>query len=88
MSLGYLKFHLNNIIEPSSHISEDKMKAILRSGFGTNNKIYLFYEQPFWAEDIDSIWLLKPFDNDMTFLNRLKTPELYQEDWISDIIIF
>lgn len=38
-SLGYLKEHLENIIEPSEALPQEKLTCIKRLGFGTFNKV-------------------------------------------------
>jgi len=57
-SLGYLKAHAQQLFQPS--LPEGKMAAINRLGFGTVNKIYLEFEEPFWSETCGGIqfaWL-------------------------------
>ena len=39
MSLGVLKARLNELIEPSDLTPRDKLDAVSRLGFGTNNKV-------------------------------------------------
>jgi hypothetical protein len=39
VSLGYLKEHINDFIDPVSFISNEKRLAITRLGFGTVNKV-------------------------------------------------
>ncbi|XP_035387560.1 LOW QUALITY PROTEIN: peroxisomal N(1)-acetyl-spermine/spermidine oxidase [Electrophorus electricus] len=54
--LGYLKMHQHTLLSP--HLPLNKSHAIQRMGFGTNNKIFLEFEQPFWDEDCEIIFLL------------------------------
>ncbi|XP_068024543.1 peroxisomal N(1)-acetyl-spermine/spermidine oxidase isoform X2 [Melanerpes formicivorus] len=44
--LGFLKEHHQDFFQPP--LPERKAEAIRRLGFGTNNKIFLEFEQPFW----------------------------------------
>ncbi|KAH0624385.1 hypothetical protein JD844_031791 [Phrynosoma platyrhinos] len=56
--LGFLKEHQNTLFCPP--LPSQKMSAIRKLGFGTNNKIYLEFEQPFWRPDcefVEVVWL-------------------------------
>lgn len=58
MSAGYLKRHLDNMFQPK--LPEKKRQALRGIGFGTINKIFLIFEQPFWdtgAEGFQLVWL-------------------------------
>ncbi|XP_039108316.1 peroxisomal N(1)-acetyl-spermine/spermidine oxidase [Hyaena hyaena] len=44
--LGFLKEHLDTFFEPP--LPTQKAEAIRKMGFGTNNKIFLEFEEPFW----------------------------------------
>ncbi|NXT27843.1 PAOX oxidase, partial [Syrrhaptes paradoxus] len=44
--LGFLKEHHQDFFQPP--LPERKAEAIRRLGFGTNNKIFLEFERPFW----------------------------------------
>ncbi|KAM8806394.1 peroxisomal N(1)-acetyl-spermine/spermidine oxidase [Eudromia elegans] len=55
--LGFLKDRHEDFFEPP--LPERKAEAIRRLGFGTNNKIFLEFEQPFWDADyqlLDVVW--------------------------------
>ncbi|NWS68533.1 PAOX oxidase, partial [Crotophaga sulcirostris] len=55
--LGFLKEHHQEFFQPP--LPEQKAEAIRRLGFGTNNKIFLEFEQPFWEpqqEYIKVVW--------------------------------
>ncbi|XP_061490730.1 peroxisomal N(1)-acetyl-spermine/spermidine oxidase isoform X2 [Rhineura floridana] len=47
--LGFLKEHQESFFYPP--LPPQKMAAIRQLGFGTNNKIFLEFEQPFWKPD-------------------------------------
>lgn len=58
MSAGYLKRHLDDMFQPK--LPEEKRQALRGIGFGTINKIFLIFEQPFWdtgAEGFQLVWL-------------------------------
>ncbi|KAH8018782.1 hypothetical protein HPB51_012172 [Rhipicephalus microplus] len=58
MSAGYLKQHLDDMFEPK--LPDKKCQALRGIGFGTINKIFLVFEQPFWdtgAEGFQLVWL-------------------------------
>ncbi|KAG9275346.1 peroxisomal N(1)-acetyl-spermine/spermidine oxidase [Astyanax mexicanus] len=54
--LGYLKKHQHTLLQPSMPLR--KLHSIQRMGFGTNNKIFLEFEMPFWDEDCEAIYLV------------------------------
>ncbi|MGH0176083.1 UNVERIFIED_CONTAM: hypothetical protein FKN15_071996 [Acipenser sinensis] len=53
---GYLKEHYETLINPPLPLS--KVHSIQRMGFGTNNKIFLEFEEPFWEPDCEVINLI------------------------------
>uniref|UniRef100_A0A8B9GJE3 Amine oxidase domain-containing protein n=1 Tax=Amazona collaria TaxID=241587 RepID=A0A8B9GJE3_9PSIT len=55
--LGFLKERHQDFFQPP--LPERKAEAIRRLGFGTNNKIFLEFEQPFWEPQqqlIEVVW--------------------------------
>ncbi|KAL7877786.1 hypothetical protein SRHO_G00044290 [Serrasalmus rhombeus] len=58
--LGYLKKHQDTLLHPPLPLH--KLHSIQRMGFGTNNKIFLEFEKPFWSEDCEVIYLV--WDNE------------------------
>ncbi|XP_059120838.1 peroxisomal N(1)-acetyl-spermine/spermidine oxidase isoform X1 [Peromyscus eremicus] len=55
--LGFLKEHQDTFFEPP--LPAQKAEAIKKLGFGTNNKIFLEFEEPFWEPDcqfIQVVW--------------------------------
>ncbi|KAI5606293.1 peroxisomal N(1)-acetyl-spermine/spermidine oxidase [Silurus asotus] len=54
--LGYMKRNHATLLNPS--LPRHKLHSIQRLGFGTNNKIFLEFEQPFWDENSEVIFLL------------------------------
>ncbi|NWH43056.1 PAOX oxidase, partial [Fregata magnificens] len=55
--LGFLKEHHQDFFQPP--LPERKAEAIRRLGFGTNNKIFLEFEQPFWEPQqqlLEAVW--------------------------------
>uniref|UniRef100_A0A8C8T718 Peroxisomal N(1)-acetyl-spermine/spermidine oxidase n=1 Tax=Peromyscus maniculatus bairdii TaxID=230844 RepID=A0A8C8T718_PERMB len=54
---GFLKEHQDTFFEPP--LPAQKAEAIKKLGFGTNNKIFLEFEEPFWEPDcqfIQVVW--------------------------------
>jgi hypothetical protein len=47
-SLGYLKLHHNKLFKPP--LPQNKMDAIENMGFGKVNKIFLYFEKPYWTK--------------------------------------
>lgn len=60
---GYLKKHKDTFLSPSLPLH--KLHSIQRMGFGTNNKIFLEFEQPFWDEDCELIYLVWEDETDL-----------------------
>ncbi|TSK22762.1 Peroxisomal N(1)-acetyl-spermine/spermidine oxidase [Bagarius yarrelli] len=54
--LGYMKKHHNTLLDPP--LPQHKLHSIQRLGFGTNNKIFLEFEKPFWDEDCEVMFLV------------------------------
>ncbi|NXL39490.1 PAOX oxidase, partial [Glaucidium brasilianum] len=55
--LGFLKEHHQNFFQPP--LPERKAEAIRHLGFGTNNKIFLEFEKPFWEPQqqlLEVVW--------------------------------
>ncbi|XP_035185514.1 peroxisomal N(1)-acetyl-spermine/spermidine oxidase [Oxyura jamaicensis] len=55
--LGFLKEHHQDFFQPP--LPKRKAEAIRRLGFGTNNKIFLEFEQPFWEPEqqlLEVVW--------------------------------
>ena len=48
-SVGFLKKNAHHMFQPL--LPNDKLAAIHRLGFGTVNKIFLEFEQPWWDKD-------------------------------------
>uniref|UniRef100_A0A2R5LA80 Putative flavin-containing amine oxidase n=2 Tax=Ornithodoros turicata TaxID=34597 RepID=A0A2R5LA80_9ACAR len=58
VSAGYLKHHVDDLFQP--RLPEKKRQALRGIGFGTINKIYLIFVEPFWNpgdEGFQLIWL-------------------------------
>ena len=87
-SLGYLKENLNTFINPLSLISNEKRLSILKLGFGTINKVFLFYQEPFWPQNttlINMVWL--PRDSNFR-LDKMIYRNSNKRIWIEDICKF
>ncbi|XP_036785580.1 peroxisomal N(1)-acetyl-spermine/spermidine oxidase isoform X2 [Manis pentadactyla] len=79
--LGFLKEHLDTFFEPP--LPDEKAQAIRKIGFGTNNKIFLEFEEPFWEPDCQHIQVVW---EDTSPLEDV-TPEL-QDAWFKKLIGF
>ncbi|XP_076074238.1 spermine oxidase-like isoform X2 [Mytilus galloprovincialis] len=69
-SLGYMKAHLNDLFTPT--LSVEKKESVNRMGFGKVNKIFLFFDKPFWSKGDGGIKLawkqkLDSFDSDQWY---------------------
>ncbi|ESO86196.1 hypothetical protein LOTGIDRAFT_235550 [Lottia gigantea] len=60
-SLGYLKKHHKTLFTPELPLL--KSQAIDKIGFGTVNKIFLYYKEPFWIKNEGSIRFAWTDDN-------------------------
>lgn len=57
MAAGFLKERHQEFFQPP--LPERKAQAIRNLGFGTNNKIFLEFEQPFWEPEqqlLEVVW--------------------------------
>ncbi|XP_004579785.2 peroxisomal N(1)-acetyl-spermine/spermidine oxidase [Ochotona princeps] len=54
--LGFLKERMDSFFEPP--LPAEKVEAIQKLGFGTNNKIFLEFEEPFWEPGCQYIQLV------------------------------
>ncbi|XP_028982707.1 peroxisomal N(1)-acetyl-spermine/spermidine oxidase-like [Betta splendens] len=54
--LGYLKKHQATLFRPPLPLH--KMHSVQRLGFGTNNKIFVEFDSPWWDAECDAIYLL------------------------------
>ncbi|KAM4599611.1 peroxisomal N(1)-acetyl-spermine/spermidine oxidase isoform 2-T2 [Fundulus diaphanus] len=54
--LGYLKKHHSSLFQPPLPLH--KLHSIQRLGFGTNNKIFVEFDEPWWDGDCDAIQLV------------------------------
>ncbi|XP_071071705.1 peroxisomal N(1)-acetyl-spermine/spermidine oxidase isoform X2 [Dasypus novemcinctus] len=78
--LGFLKEHLDTFFQPP--LPPEKADVIRRMGFGTNNKIFLEFAEPFWEPDcqfIQVVW------EDTSPLEPAAAP---QDAWLQKLIGF
>ncbi|XP_041601178.1 peroxisomal N(1)-acetyl-spermine/spermidine oxidase isoform X2 [Vulpes lagopus] len=79
--LGFLKEHVDTFFEPP--LPTEKADAIRKLGFGTNNKIFLEFEEPFWepgCQHIQVVW------EDMSPLEDVASQ--LQDVWFKKLIGF
>ncbi|XP_074088731.1 peroxisomal N(1)-acetyl-spermine/spermidine oxidase isoform X2 [Macrotis lagotis] len=73
MSLGVLKEQLTTLFDPP--LPHSKAEVIKRMGFGTNNKIFVEFEEPFWEADCQQIQVVwedsSPFVDDKSELENI-----------------
>ncbi|KAK7507158.1 hypothetical protein BaRGS_00001093 [Batillaria attramentaria] len=73
-SLGHLKANHKTLFDPP--LPESKAGAIERMGFGRSNKLFLYYEKPFWKEGVKLAW-------------TTDTPNITtKSDWVRRILAF
>ncbi|XP_060728481.1 peroxisomal N(1)-acetyl-spermine/spermidine oxidase [Tachysurus vachellii] len=61
--LGYMKKHHDSLLNPP--LPQHKLHSIQRLGFGTNNKIFVEFEKPFWDEDCEVVFLVWEDEHDL-----------------------
>ncbi|XP_025866425.2 peroxisomal N(1)-acetyl-spermine/spermidine oxidase isoform X2 [Vulpes vulpes] len=79
--LGFLKEHVDTFFEPP--LPTEKADVIRKLGFGTNNKIFLEFEEPFWepgCQHIQVVW------EDMSPLEDVASQ--LQDVWFKKLIGF
>ncbi|XP_041032491.1 peroxisomal N(1)-acetyl-spermine/spermidine oxidase [Carcharodon carcharias] len=79
--LGFLKEHYKTFLRPPLPVS--KINSIQKLGFGTNNKIFLEFEEPFWEPEhhlINLVW-----EDESPLLST--RPDL-QKEWFRKIFGF
>nr|KAF6425175.1 hypothetical protein HJG59_009232 [Molossus molossus] len=80
-SFGFLKERLDTFFEPP--LPAEKAEAIRKLGFGTNNKVFLEFEEPFWepgCEYMQVVW------EDTSPLETSAAP--LQDAWVKKLIGF
>ncbi|XP_038638947.1 peroxisomal N(1)-acetyl-spermine/spermidine oxidase isoform X2 [Scyliorhinus canicula] len=81
VSLGFLKEHYQTFIRPP--LPDSKINSIQKLGFGTNSKIFLEFEKPFWEPECQLIRLV--WEDESPLLS--KRPDL-QKEWFRKIFGF
>ncbi|KAK6293365.1 hypothetical protein J4Q44_G00356910 [Coregonus suidteri] len=61
--LGYLKKHHGTLLSPPLPLH--KLHSVQRMGFGTNNKIFVEFDQPWWDDDCEVIYLVWENESDL-----------------------
>ncbi|XP_070288250.1 peroxisomal N(1)-acetyl-spermine/spermidine oxidase [Myotis yumanensis] len=79
--LGFLKEHLDTFFQPP--LPAEKAEAIRKMGFGTNNKVFLEFEEPFWEPDCEHIQVVW---EDTSPLEDTAPP--LQDAWVKKLIGF
>uniref|UniRef100_A0A6I8RIH9 Amine oxidase n=1 Tax=Xenopus tropicalis TaxID=8364 RepID=A0A6I8RIH9_XENTR len=76
--LGFLKEKATDLLSPP--LPSYKLQAIQNLGFGTNNKILLEFEKPFWEPECYAIQLIWEGESPLT-----ETKTNLQQDWVKKI---
>uniref|UniRef100_A0A8C6KJA0 Polyamine oxidase n=1 Tax=Nothobranchius furzeri TaxID=105023 RepID=A0A8C6KJA0_NOTFU len=79
--LGYLKRHHSTLFRPPLPLH--KLHTIQRLGFGTNNKIFVEFDAPWWDADCEVIHLI--WEDEDAMVDQV--PDL-QRSWIKKLIGF
>uniref|UniRef100_A0A8C4GF14 Amine oxidase domain-containing protein n=2 Tax=Dicentrarchus labrax TaxID=13489 RepID=A0A8C4GF14_DICLA len=79
--LGYLKKHHSALFRPPLPLH--KLHSVQRLGFGTNNKIFVEFDSPWWDADCEVIYLL--WEDEDVMLDEV--PDV-QRSWIKKLFGF
>lgn len=79
--LGYLKKHHSTLFSPALPLH--KQHSVQRMGFGTNNKIYVEFDSPWWDEDCEVIYLL--WEDEVDMVDQVAD---LQRSWIKKLFGF
>lgn len=79
--LGYLKRHHSTFFNPALPLH--KLHSIQRLGFGTNNKIFVEFDSPWWDADCEVIYLVWEDEDAM-----VDTVPDVQRSWIKKLFGF
>ncbi|XP_034057697.1 peroxisomal N(1)-acetyl-spermine/spermidine oxidase-like [Gymnodraco acuticeps] len=79
--LGYLKKHHSTLFSPPLPLH--KLHSVERLGFGTNNKIYVEFDSPWWDADCEVIYLV--WEDEDGMLDQV--PDV-QRSWIKKLFGF
>uniref|UniRef100_UPI00398EA597 peroxisomal N(1)-acetyl-spermine/spermidine oxidase n=1 Tax=Pristiophorus japonicus TaxID=55135 RepID=UPI00398EA597 len=79
--LGFLKEHYKTFIHPP--LPSSKVNSIQKMGFGTNNKIFLEFEEPFWEAECKLIKLVWEDESPL-----VSTRPNLQKAWFRKIVGF
>ncbi|XP_076982575.1 peroxisomal N(1)-acetyl-spermine/spermidine oxidase [Tamandua tetradactyla] len=79
--LGFLKEHLDTFFQPP--LPPEKVDAIKRMGFGTNNKIFLEFDEPFWEPDCQFIQVVWEGSSPLE-----DTGPTLQDPWLTKLVGF
>ncbi|XP_053306603.1 peroxisomal N(1)-acetyl-spermine/spermidine oxidase-like [Spea bombifrons] len=73
--LGFLKERTASFLSPK--LPPNKVKAIQNMGFGTNNKVFLEFKEPFWEPDCEIIQLVWEGESPLK-----ESPKNLKQDWV------
>ncbi|XP_030011399.1 peroxisomal N(1)-acetyl-spermine/spermidine oxidase [Sphaeramia orbicularis] len=81
VSLGYLKKHHSTLFHP--RLPLHKLHSVQRLGFGTNNKIFVEFDSPWWDADCEVIYFL--WEDEVDMVDQI--PDV-QRSWIKKLFGF
>lgn len=67
VSSGYLKKHHSTLFHPGLPLH--KLHSVQRLGFGTNNKIFVEFDSPWWDTDCEVIYFL--WEDEVSFVDSI-----------------
>ncbi|XP_068579357.1 peroxisomal N(1)-acetyl-spermine/spermidine oxidase-like [Cebidichthys violaceus] len=79
--LGYLKKHHSALFDPPLPLH--KLHSVQRLGFGTNNKIFVEFDSPWWDADCEVIYLV--WEDEDVMVDQV--PDV-QRSWIRKLCAF
>ncbi|XP_011482802.1 peroxisomal N(1)-acetyl-spermine/spermidine oxidase isoform X1 [Oryzias latipes] len=80
--LGYLKKECSSLFQPPLPLH--KLHSIQRLGFGTNNKVFVEFDEPWWDADCEVIYLLWEDEQD-AMVDQVSD---VQKSWIKKLFGF
>lgn len=87
MSLGYMKENLKNLIKPVGIMPKEKLTAVDNLGYGTINKIFMKYDEPFWSDNLEGIFNVWLKENEADPLLD-QTKGFTKKNWFENICYF
>ncbi|KFM64622.1 Spermine oxidase, partial [Stegodyphus mimosarum] len=71
-SVGFLKENMDTFFSPS--LPENKIKALYNIGFGTMDKIFLIFDEPFWTSDDHGFQIIWANEDEKSIILQNENP--------------